>query len=128
MIIIGIDAHKRAHTLVAIDSGGKKLGQKTVDSTSRGHAEAMRWATHRFGTDVTWVVEDNRSVTGLLERELMAGGLWPVVRCPPHLMARSRATVREWGKSDPIDALAVARAALREPICRGPSMTPCPGD
>ena len=28
--VIGIDTHKRTHTLVAIDSGGRKLGQKTV--------------------------------------------------------------------------------------------------
>jgi transposase len=30
-------------------------------------------------------------------------------------MARSRASAREWGKSDAIDALAIARALLREP-------------
>ena len=36
-------------------------------------------------------------------------------RCPPHLMARSRASARERGKSDLIDALAVARVVLREP-------------
>ena len=75
MTVIGIDAHKRTHTLVAIDSGGRKLGQKTVSANSSGHAEAMRWATNRFGTDLTWVVEDNRSVTGLHERDLLAGGL-----------------------------------------------------
>jgi transposase len=69
MTVIGIDAHKRTHTLVAIDSGGRKLGQKTVSANSSGHAEAMQWATTRFGTDITWAVEDNRSVTGLLERE-----------------------------------------------------------
>jgi len=112
---IGIDAHKRSHTLVAIDSGGQKLGQKTVASNSSGHADAIRWATKHFGTDLMWAVEDNRSVTGLLERELLAAGPWPVVRCPPHLMARNRASARERGKSDPIDALAVARVALREP-------------
>ena len=115
MRTIGIDAHKRNHTLVAIDSGGQKLGQKTVASNSSGHADAIRWATKHFGTDLMWAVEDNRSVTGLLERELLAAGPWPVVRCPPHLMARNRASAREWGKSDPIDALAVARVALREP-------------
>ena len=115
MTVIGIDAHKRTHTLVAIDSGGRKLGQKTVSANSSGHAEAMQWATTRFGTDLTWAVEDNRSVTGLLERELLAAGPWRVVRCPPHLMARSRVSARERGKSDPIDALAVARAVLREP-------------
>lgn len=32
----------------------------------------------------------------------------------PTLTARHRATARSWGKSDPIDALAVARAVLRE--------------
>jgi transposase len=70
----------------------------------------MQWATTRSGTDLTWAVEDNRSVTGLLERELLAAGPWRVVRCPPHLMARSRESARERGKSDPIDALAVAQA------------------
>jgi transposase len=37
------------------------------------------------------------------------------VRVPPRLMAGARQAVRALGKSDPIDALAVARAALREP-------------
>jgi transposase len=38
-----------------------------------------------------------------------------VVRVPSKLMAQSRASARTRGKSDPIDALAVARAYLREP-------------
>lgn len=37
------------------------------------------------------------------------------MRVPPHLMAQTRASARTRGKSDPIDALAVARAVLREP-------------
>ena len=37
------------------------------------------------------------------------------MRVPPHLMSRSRASARTPGKSDPIDALSVARAVLREP-------------
>ena len=37
------------------------------------------------------------------------------MRVPPKLMAPQRRTGRARGKSDPIDALAVARAALREP-------------
>lgn len=114
MIVIGIDAHKRTHTLVAVDGSGKKLGEKTVEANSVGHEKALRWARERFGTDVVWGVEDNRSVTGLLERELLAAGQ-RVKRCPPHLMARSRALSRTPGKSDPIDAKAVALAVLREP-------------
>jgi hypothetical protein len=59
-------------------------------------------------------VEDCRHVTGRLERDLLAAGE-RVVRVPPRLMAGARQAVRTPGKSDPIDALAVARAALREP-------------
>jgi transposase len=59
-------------------------------------------------------VEDCRHVTGRLERDLLAAGE-RVVRVPPRLMAGARQAVRAAGKSDPIDALAVARAALREP-------------
>jgi len=114
MTVVGIDTHKHSHTLVAVDSGGAKLGEKTVEATSAGHTEALRWALGKFGTDLVWGVEDNRSVTGLLERELMAA-FQRVVRVPPHLMARSRGPARAWGKSDPIDAIAVARAVLREP-------------
>jgi transposase len=43
------------------------------------------------------------------------------VRVPPKLMANARTAGRSYGKSDPIDALAVARAALREselPVAR----------
>ncbi|WP_370464885.1 IS110 family transposase [Mycolicibacterium sp. P1-18] len=112
--IIGVDAHKRSHTLVAIDPGGRKLAEKTVTTTPSGHAEAIDWVLKNFGADVEWAVEDNRSFTHLLERDLLAAAPWRVVRCPPALMARTRASARTPGKSDPIDALAVARAALRE--------------
>ena len=46
-----------------------------------------------------------------LERFLIDRGE-TVVRLPPRLMADARQGVRERGKSDPIDALAIARAAL----------------
>jgi transposase len=54
-------------------------------------------------------------VSGPFERFLIDHGE-AVVRLPPRLMADARRGVREPGKSDPIDALAVARAALREGI------------
>jgi hypothetical protein len=43
-----------------------------------------------------------------------AGPRSPTNRVPPKLMAHARDAARTYGKSDPIDALAVARAALRE--------------
>lgn len=113
-VVVGVDAHRRTHTLVAVDQAGRKLVQKTVGTRSDAHIQAVRWVRSRFGTAVVWGVEDCRSLTARLERDLLAAGQ-TVVRVPPHLMSRSRASSRERGKSDPIDALAVARAVLRDP-------------
>jgi transposase len=112
--IIGIDAHKRTHTMVAIDGTGAPLGEKTVSAIPSGHAEALRWAAGLCDTDVLWAVEDARLYTRLLEHDLLAARQ-RVVRVPTVLMSHTRKSARTWGKSDPIDATAVARAALREP-------------
>jgi transposase len=59
-------------------------------------------------------VEDCRHLSRRLEADLLAAGE-TITRVPPKLMAHCRDSARTYGKSDPIDALAVARAALREP-------------
>lgn len=112
MNVVGIDAHKHSHTLVAVNRVGTKRGEKTVAATTSGHLEAMQWVRAKFGNNVVWGVEDQRTTTHLLERELLAAQQ-KVVRVPPHYMARSRGAARVWGKSDPIDALAVAKAVLQ---------------
>jgi transposase len=73
----------------------------------------MRWVA-RFGHDRQWAVEDCRHLSRRLETDLLAAGE-RIVRVPPKLMAHARDSARTYGKSDPIDALAVARAALRHP-------------
>lgn len=114
MVVVGADVHKRTHTFVAVDEVGRQLGQKTVDATTDGHGRALRWARERFGTDLVWAIEDCRHLSARLERDLLTAGQ-SVVRVPPKMMAMIRASARTRGKSDPIDALAVARAFLREP-------------
>lgn len=114
MVVVGADVHKRTHTFVAVDEVGRKLGQVTVDATTKGHRKAVAWARGQFGQDLTWGIEDCRHLSARLERDLLDAGQ-SVVRVPPKLMALTRASARTRGKSDPIDALAVARAVLREP-------------
>jgi transposase len=114
MVTLGIDAHKRTHTVVAIDEVGRELGAKTTQSTTTtAHFELVRWA-EQFGPERQWAVEDCRHLSRRLEADLLAAGE-RIVRVPPKLMAHARDSARTYGKSDPIDALAVARAALREP-------------
>jgi transposase len=113
MVVIGIDPHKRSHTAVAVDEAGRKLGQLTIASDAQGFLRLWTWAA-RFGPDRRWAVEDGRRVGGRLVRTLIGQGA-AVVWVPPKLMAQCRASARTRGKSDPIDALAIARAAVREP-------------
>src|SRR4029450_3453835 len=112
MVILGIDAHKRTHTVVAVDERGRKLGERTVGTTTADHLELLVGAA-RFGAERRWAVEDCRHLSRRLERDLLGAGQ-QVARVPPKLMAHARTAARTYGKSDPIDALAVARAALRE--------------
>lgn len=114
MVVVGADVHKRTHTFVAVDEVGRELGHKTFDATTAGHQAAVRWARERFGTDLVWAIEDCRHLSARLERDLLTAGQ-SVVRVPPKMMAEQRRIARTRGKSDPIDAAAVARAALREP-------------
>lgn len=113
MVVIGIDTHKRNHTAVAVDEVGRKLGECTVGATSADHLELLGWAG-RFGDERIWAIEDCRQMSRRLEHDLLTAAQ-RVVRVPAKLMAHARDAARTRGKSDPIDALAVARAALREP-------------
>src|SRR5438093_11128955 len=78
-----------------------------------GSEELIGWASALCGERL-WALEDCRQLPRWLERELLAAGE-ELVRVPPKLIAPERRAGRARGKSDPIDALAVARAALREP-------------
>jgi transposase len=113
MVVLGIDAHKRSHTVVAVDDIGRKLGERTLGTTTADHLVMLTWA-EQFGADRLWAVEDCRHLSRRLERDLLGAGE-RIARVPPKLMAHVRDSARSYGKSDPIDALAVARAALREP-------------
>jgi transposase len=119
MVVIGVDPHKRTHTAVAVDEVGRWLGQITVGADQAGLLRLWMWAA-RFGTGsgggqgCRWAVEDGRALAGRLVRGLIGSGA-VVVWVAPKLMARARASARTRGKSDPIDACAVARAALQEP-------------
>jgi transposase len=120
MIVIGVDPHKKTHTLVAVDAAtGEQRSCETVATSAAGSEHALGWG-RRLQAERVWAIEDCRHVSGRLERFLIARGE-RIVRVAPKLMAGARRGARERGKSDPIDALAVARAALREGIDRLPA-------
>jgi transposase len=107
MIVIGVDVHKHELTAVAVD----ELGRELTSWSGAVEAALLSWAP--VGERL-WALEDCRHVSRGLERLLLETGE-RLVRVPPRLTAPARRGGRVRGKSDAIDALAVARAALREP-------------
>ncbi|HKF83909.1 MAG TPA: IS110 family transposase [Solirubrobacterales bacterium] len=119
MIVIGADTHKQTHTVAAVFAGSaQRAGEPTVSAREPGFRELLTWG-RGLDKERIWAIEDCRHVSGSLERFLVASGE-RVVRVPPKLMGQSRRSERAAGKADPIDALAIARAALRE----GPETLP----
>ena len=113
MIVIGADTHKASHTLGAVDAAtGRVIADRTIRAKRRTFDDLLVWAREIRGERV-WAIEDCRHVSGALERFLLARGE-RVVRVPPKLLAGARRCARERGKSDLIDAVQIARAALRE--------------
>ena len=114
MIVIGVDAHRDTHTAAAVHGLTAALIEgRTVAAREGGHRELLKWAA-ALDAQRVWAIEDCRNMSGALERFLLENGE-RALRVPPKLMAKERKTIRSFGKSDPIDALAVARAAIREP-------------
>lgn len=119
MIVIGADIHKRNHMLVAVGAQtGELCAELQIPADEQGHREALRWA-RELDAERVWALEDCRQVSRRLEQALLAAGE-RVVRVAPRLTGLSRRADRRAGKSDPIDALAVARVAVRE----GPDRLP----
>lgn len=113
-MVIGVDPHKQTHTAVAVRrESGERLDELTAPARAPGYEELLQWAM-AIDEERTWALEDVRAVSRGLERFLLAQGE-RVVRVPPKLMAGARKSARTFGKSDSIDALAIARAALAHP-------------
>ena len=109
MIVIGADTHKGSHALAAVEEGtGRVRGSREIKADDAGHLAAVRWA-RGLDDDRVWPIEDCRHVSGRLEQALLAAAE-RVVRVPPQRMGASRKGERARGKSDEIDALAVASA------------------
>lgn len=120
MILLGADMHKGTHTVAAVAApNGELLDDRTVKVGQAGFVALLDWA-RELGPERAWALEDCRQVSGSFERFLLISGE-RVVRVPTRLMAGERRGGRERGKSDRIDAIAVARAVLREGLEQLPS-------
>src|SRR4051794_18460604 len=102
----GVDTHGRTHRAAAIDGAGRLLGDAEFAATAAGYAALLAWLGG-FGRIVKVGVEGTGTYGAGLARHLAAAGVAVVEVDRP-----DRKTRRRQGKSDPIDAIAAARAVL----------------
>jgi transposase len=111
MRVVGIDSHKATLAACAIDEAGVVLAERTFPNEPAGFVDLAAWLTQlelgRVG------LEGSAGYGAAAARHLVAAGIL-AVEVPPMLSHRERIRTRRAGKSDPGDALAIARVTLRE--------------
>lgn len=105
-ITAGIDTHADFHVAAAIDHNGGLLGVETFATTTGGHRDLVHWLAG-FGAIDKVGVEGTGSYGAGIARHLTGKGITVVEVDRPNRQARHRG-----GKSDAVDAIAAARAAL----------------
>jgi transposase len=115
MVTIGIDAHKSSLAVALVDELGRELAAREFANEPRAHRALHTWVIkaapgeRRFGVESTgWV---GRGIACFL---LDQGE--QVVDVRGSLTERQRQRLRGQGKSDPRDALAIARVTAREQL------------
>ena len=102
----GVDTHADVHVAAALDANGGLLGVRSFATTPAGFAELHGWLTG-FGVVARVGVEGTGAYGAGLARFLRARELVVIEVDRPNRQRR-----RQAGKSDEIDAIEAARAAL----------------
>lgn len=112
MITVGVDAHKRVHVAVALDERGRRIGEWGGANSKEGWAECERWLVE-LGDERLVGIEGSGSYGKGLAQHLVACGE-AVYEVNSRLTAEGRRRSRRQGKSDALDAEAIARVVQRE--------------
>ena len=112
MVTIGVDAHKRVHQALALDDAGTVLGSWRGANTPDSWQQLFSWATTLPGPR-QWGVEGAWNYGRGLAQFLVAQGE-TVDEVNPRWTAERRRRARKPGKSDRLDAHAVAKLVREE--------------
>jgi transposase len=112
MTAIGIDTHKATLAACAVDGLGAPLDERTFPNDPAGHRALAAWV-RQVAPGAVVGLEGSASYGASAARFLLAEGE-RVREVPPQLSRRERIRTGRAGKSDPGDALAIARVTARE--------------
>ena len=121
-MIVGVDVHKRMHCAALIDERGVVLGTLTFPNTAAGVRKLRTWLSARDAEDAVVGIENGAGYGQLLCASLSAAG-FEVLNVPAWRTKRDRGRHGP-GKSDPGDAVAIARVVLYDRGHLGPALEP----
>ena len=113
-MLAGIDSHKDTLAVAIIDDAGRPVVVRAVPNTELGFDALEDLLTDHQVSRVGIEGSDNYG-RGAALRLVLAGQL-EVVEVPPSLTSRERTARPGQGKTDPVDAVAIARITAREPL------------
>jgi transposase len=113
-VFIGVDSHRSPLAAAAVDGVGRVLEVAEFDNDPRCHGNFISWS-ERIDGQARIGIESSGNYGNALARILVAAGQ-DVFEVPANLSHREARRQRQ-GKSDPIDAVAIARVVAREEIC-----------
>jgi len=112
VIAVGVDAHKRLHVAVALDQGGHVLGKWKGANDPRGWGSFLDWCAS-LGPERQVGIEGAWNLGRGLAQFLVERGE-SVFEVNSRWTALGRRSARSVGKSDVLDANAVATTVVRE--------------
>jgi transposase len=104
--------HGHGQAVALIDPSGQRRHAITVANTPAGHGQLVQWLMTR-GPVERLGIEGAGGYGRAVALTLLAADI-PVVEVPPVLTMRERRRCRAPGKSDPADAVAIARITAPE--------------
>jgi transposase len=110
---IGVDPHKYVLTAVALDARGGVLGRWSGEASSQGFRALRAWAAER-APGATWAIEGSNRLGRRLAMLVAADGTDVRDVCPTRTADQRRRRPGR-GKSDAVDAEAIARELLAHP-------------
>jgi hypothetical protein len=112
VITLGVDAHKEVHMAAALAENERELSQWRGPNTQRGWEQVYRWAC-KLGEARQWGIEGAWGYGRRLAQYLVGRGD-VVYEINSRWTAMSRRKARKLGKTDKLDARAVAVCVMRK--------------
>jgi transposase len=123
-VFVGMDSHKDTLAVSGVDATGRQQQTQVFPNPGQGHRRLLGWLQAQPGV-VRVGIEGAGGYGRAVAIHLVQAGL-VVVEVTPSLTVRERRRLRQRGKADPTDALAIARVTAREhdlPAVRGQDLT-----